>query len=264
MAPTLRPAGPRPAWSTVRVGSRRSELLTLGAGTPVLFLHGWGVTPRSYRQPLAALARHGFAITAPTLPGFGGSDPLPLRRQNVDGVATHVARLLDQRGGRFPVDVVAHSFGGGVAMRLAATRPDLVGSLTLVCPVGGAGEGPVPLVKMVGGVLLDARHRWAARAACDLATAVARNPLATAATAYAAWQSDQVADLEQISGHRIPVRFLFADKDDVVTPGGIPRCAFAAVTCEVVAGRHSWLITDPARFAAQVAAHLRPEVGRAA
>lgn len=246
------------------MGSLRTEVLHLGTGTPVVFLHGWGLSPRSYETALTALSTHGHRIIAPSLPGFGRSASLPLRHQNVDGVAEHIAAVLDRLALSGPVDVVAHSFGGGVAMKVAAIRPDLVKSLTLVCPVGGAGEGAVPLVKMLAGVMIDSRHKWIARALHDLTTSFTRNPTAVLAAAYAAWRSDQMEDLRCISGHQIPVRFLFADADDVVTPGGIPACAFDLVTCEVTTGRHSWLITEPHRFATSVAKYLASPASDAA
>lgn len=252
-------------WSDVWAAGRRTEVLTVGAaGSPVVFLHGWGLSPRSYVPSLVALAGHGHRIVAPSLPGFGKSAPLRLREQNVRGVADHIAAVLDELAHPRPVDVVGHSFGGGVAMRIAATRPDLVKSLTLICPVGGAGEGAVPLSRLVSGVIFDARHRWVGRALHDVGNALTHHPTAVAATAWAAWRSDQLEDLTAIGAARVPVRFVFAESDDVVTPGGIPACAFETVTCEVTHGRHSWLITDPFRFAASVAAYLSAGGARAA
>lgn len=69
------------------------------------------------------------------LPGHG-------RSADWDGVtdiqtlstAMAVDLLEDQTGGR-AVDVIGHSFGGTVALRLAAERPDLVRSLVLIEPV---------------------------------------------------------------------------------------------------------------------------------
>ena len=50
------------------------------------------------------------------------------------GAQMAVDLLEDQAKGK-PVDVIGHSFGGTVALRLAAERPDLVRSLVLVEPV---------------------------------------------------------------------------------------------------------------------------------
>ena len=44
-------------------------------------------------------------------------------------------RMAESLGQGQPIDVMGHSFGGTVALRVALTRPDLVRSLTLVEPV---------------------------------------------------------------------------------------------------------------------------------
>jgi lipase len=49
-------------------------------------------------------------------------------------MAMAVDLLQDQAQGQ-PVDVIGHSFGGTVALRLAVERPDLVRSLVLIEPV---------------------------------------------------------------------------------------------------------------------------------
>ena len=244
------------AWTRVSLGRRTVEVYTVGTGIPVLFLHGWGLSPRSYRGAIDAVARAGYRVYAPALPGFGRSDALGVRRQNVLGVALHIVELLDRLPLDGPVHVVGHSFGGGVAMRLAATNPEKVRSLTLVCPVGGAGNGVVPLTTMAAGIMHESRNRWVGLAASEFATALARHPGSVLATAYAAWRSDQAVDLAQIGAHQIPTHFLFADHDTVISAGNIPDTVFERVTCEIVAGHHSWLISDPEGFAAHTLAHL--------
>jgi pimeloyl-ACP methyl ester carboxylesterase len=64
-----------------------------------------------------------------------GSDTLALQAQVAAGV-------IEQLGLRKPV-VVAHSWGGAVALRLALDRPDLVGGLVLIAPVAFEWEGGV-------------------------------------------------------------------------------------------------------------------------
>lgn len=250
-------------WSSVYVGKRHVEVLTMGSGVPVVFLHGWGLSPRSYRGALGALAAQGFQVFAPSLPGFGHSSPVPHRNQNVSGVADHMALVIEELGFESPVAIIGHSFGGGVALRLGATRPDLVRSLTLVCPVGGAGAGAVPLPRMVTGLLSESFSMWAGHAVTEVAAALMRHPASVLTTAFAAWRSDQLLDLSDIQTHHIPTRFLFADRDTVVSPGGIPERVFEQITCDVITGHHSWLISNPDVFAAHAAEHLKkPPVPR--
>jgi pimeloyl-ACP methyl ester carboxylesterase len=113
-----------------------------GQGDPLLFLHGWGLTPRSYASAVVGLCEVGFRILAPSLPGFGGSRPLrPCA--GIGKYAERVAGLIDVLDPEKPCFVVGHSFGGGVALRLAHDRPDLVRSLTVINAVGGAGPHAV-------------------------------------------------------------------------------------------------------------------------
>ena len=242
-------------WQTIWVGVRRTEVVRLGSGSPVVFLHGWGMSPRSYLEGLREITRHGRTVIAPSLPGFGNSDSLPIRRQGVQGVAEHMAEFLDELGLDEPVELVGHSFGGGVALRLAALRPDLVRNVTLISPVGGAGDGAVPLRKLLRGAFSGNKvSSWAPRALGDLFTAMRSHPSAVVSSAIAAWQSDQVVDVLRVEDAHVPVRILFSDEDKVVRQGPIPAHARTHVRVETVPGAHSWLLGEPQRFAAEVIA----------
>jgi pimeloyl-ACP methyl ester carboxylesterase len=67
------------------------------------------------------------------LPGFGWSDPPP---SSSYALRTHVRAVIAllERQGRGPVHLFGNSLGGAVATRVAARRPDLVKTLTLVSP----------------------------------------------------------------------------------------------------------------------------------
>jgi pimeloyl-ACP methyl ester carboxylesterase len=99
-----------------------------GAGPPVLLLHGYGGAAWNF----AAVARllPGRRLIVPDLPGHGGSAPLPAA-PTLSAFADAVAPLLDG-----PADVVGHSLGAVVGLRLAARRPDLVENLMLAAPAG--------------------------------------------------------------------------------------------------------------------------------
>jgi len=85
-----------------------------------------------------ALAAHLGAectLTAPDLPSHGQSADVPPGVDLHDLSTTIAAELATRMGDGGPVDVLGHSFGGTVALRLALERPDLVRSLTLFEPV---------------------------------------------------------------------------------------------------------------------------------
>lgn len=97
-----------------------------------LYVHGLGGSSQNWSDlmPLLADMVDGEAVD---LPGFGDSPPPEDRNYSITGHARAVIRLLDARGSG-PVHLFGNSMGGAVATRIAAARPDLVRSLTLVSP----------------------------------------------------------------------------------------------------------------------------------
>jgi pimeloyl-ACP methyl ester carboxylesterase len=104
-------------------------------------VHGLGGSATNWTDLATLLAPHlhGQAID---LPGFGYSDPPPPPRSGrfmqpggytQAALAARVARWIEHSG-RGPVHLLGNSLGGAVSLRLAATRPELVRSLTLVSP----------------------------------------------------------------------------------------------------------------------------------
>lgn len=67
------------------------------------------------------------------LPGFGDSPPPDDGDYSITAHARAVIRCLEASG-RGPVHLFGNSLGGAVATRVAAVRPDLVRTLTLVSP----------------------------------------------------------------------------------------------------------------------------------
>ena len=99
----------------------------------VLALHGWRRTSADFAAVL-----DGLDAVALDLPGFGASAEPP-EAWGAAGYAAAVAPVLDELG---PAPVVlGHSFGGRVAVHLAAAHPDRVGALVLT---------GVPLVRLPG------------------------------------------------------------------------------------------------------------------
>ncbi|MBT2477116.1 alpha/beta fold hydrolase [Streptomyces sp. ISL-94] len=99
---------------------------------PALFVHGLGGSSQNWSDLMAQLADtvDGEALD---LPGFGWSPPAADRDYSVTAFARVVIRHLDAAG-RGPVHLFGNSLGGAVSTRVAAVRPDLVRTLTLVSP----------------------------------------------------------------------------------------------------------------------------------
>lgn len=117
----------------------RQEAVTAGTGSaagapppPALFVHGLGGSSLNWSYLMRELhtAVDGEAID---LPGFGHSPPPDDGDYSVSGHARAVIRYLDSAA-RGPVHLFGNSLGGAVTTRVAALRPDLVRTLTLVSP----------------------------------------------------------------------------------------------------------------------------------
>lgn len=104
---------------------------TWGTGEPVAYLHGLGCgNLASWADTAARLGRPGIFVD---LVGHGLSDrPATFGHTLVEHADAVAAALRARAAG--PVDVLAHSLGGSVAVVLADRHPDLVRSLVLVEP----------------------------------------------------------------------------------------------------------------------------------
>jgi len=99
---------------------------------PALYVHGLGGSSQNWSLLMAEL--DGVVDSeALDLPGFGDSPPPDDGDYSVTGHARAVIRYLDAAG-RGPVHVFGNSLGGAITTRVAAVRPDLVRTLTLVSP----------------------------------------------------------------------------------------------------------------------------------
>ncbi len=129
-------------WATAADGVRVHYLHGWrgGQGHRVLLLHGWGADAGSWSPVTNDLLRRGCEVLALDFPGFGKSD-LPPRPWGVPDYARNLRELLLQTGFH-PTDVIAHSFGGRVAIVLAATWPEMVRRMMLVASAGIRMQSP--------------------------------------------------------------------------------------------------------------------------
>jgi pimeloyl-ACP methyl ester carboxylesterase len=97
---------------------------------PAVYVHGLGGSAQNWTD-VAGLLSGRLAGQAIDLPGFGRSDPG--RRYTIAAAAARVARWIEYAD-RGPVHLLGNSVGGTVSVRVAALRPELVRSLTLISP----------------------------------------------------------------------------------------------------------------------------------
>ncbi|MFE2632248.1 alpha/beta fold hydrolase [Streptomyces sp. NPDC004562] len=99
---------------------------------PALYVHGLGGSSLNWSALMEQL--DGVVDSeAVDLPGFGDSPPPDDGNYSITAHARAVIRYLDASG-RGPVHLFGNSLGGAVSTRVAAVRPDLVRTLTLVSP----------------------------------------------------------------------------------------------------------------------------------
>jgi pimeloyl-ACP methyl ester carboxylesterase len=117
----------------VVVNGTTVNTITLGAGPPLVFVHGLSGSWQNWLEQLPAFAAD-HSVVAMDLPGFGHS-PMPREPISIAGYARLIDGLLGELG--LPAAaVVGNSMGGFVAAELAIAVPERVTSLTLVSAAG--------------------------------------------------------------------------------------------------------------------------------
>lgn len=100
-----------------------------GKYTPLFFLHGWRASSETWRPLFPYLYDLPNQLCFIDLPGFGRSASPP-RNFTLDDYCDTVAEFMRKIGIKRAV-LVGHSFGGRIALKLAATRPELAEKLVL-------------------------------------------------------------------------------------------------------------------------------------
>src|SRR5208282_923977 len=103
---------------------------------PALCVHGLEGSSRNWTDLMDVLQPR-LDCDALDLPGFGDSPPRPDGRYSISAFAQTITRLIERRWiskGRGPVHLIGNSLSGGACVKVAATRPELVRTLTLISP----------------------------------------------------------------------------------------------------------------------------------
>jgi pimeloyl-ACP methyl ester carboxylesterase len=117
----------------VPAGGTHVNVIELGTGDPVLFIHGLGGSWPNWLEQLPVIGA-GHRAIAIDLPGFGAS-PLPGGRISIPAYAQIVAEVMDALG-IASAAVVGNSMGGEISAELAIATPQRVQRLVLVSPAG--------------------------------------------------------------------------------------------------------------------------------
>jgi pimeloyl-ACP methyl ester carboxylesterase len=131
---------PSPTPTTWRSGL--AQLEHSGTGAAALLVPGYTGSKEDFGPVLAQLGRRALAID---LPGQHESPAAAsLHEYTTAALGQRVVALAEELGrdGSGPVHLVGHSFGGLVCRAAVLQRPELVGSLVLLC--SGPGAIPAP------------------------------------------------------------------------------------------------------------------------
>jgi pimeloyl-ACP methyl ester carboxylesterase len=227
----------------------QAALLRTGQGPPLLMLHGWGARAATF-SPVLRLLTPTFEVVAPDFPGFGAT-PNPPAAWAVQDYAEWTLALL--RRLELPaVDVIAHSFGGRVAVKIAAHHPETIRRLVLT---GGAGIPSRTLRAQFG--------RWAGRTARAAGPAAQRilRPLteglassdyrAATGTVRETFRRVVAEDLRPDMGKvASPTLLIWGDKDreTPVADGREIHDLIRGSRLEVLPGSHYVFVDQPAGF----------------
>ncbi len=131
-------------WRRKKLKFNNFSLSYLEGGTelcpyPLLFLHGWGVSAEPYRDCLNFLSQK-YWVIAPDLPGLGCSQSyqsLLTYQDYANCILQLIAKLTLEK-----FYLLGHSFGGGVALALAASIPSQISRLIVINSTG------IPLISI--------------------------------------------------------------------------------------------------------------------
>lgn len=252
-----------------------------GPGSPPIWavnLHGYFAGGSMYWRESARLARRtGWRVVNPSLPGFGGSDPLPWNKMTMAELAHQVELVLD-RVGAGPAVLLGHSMGGAVAVQYAHRRPGRVLGIVYrdgvatpawkrrrgVVPavLGALGSDAAPFADMLLAAVLDTPDLLIGRMTSTMRSVlpdIGRN-LRTVGRTLPVGSMLMTVDLRPevraLAAQGMPFLAEWGCFDRVVpepTARELARCARTEILW--VPGGHSWMLARP-QGQADILAHL--------
>ncbi len=113
---------------TITHNGHAIDYVESGDGPCIVFVPGSFSATAAWRPIMQAL--NGFRVVATSLPGCGGSAPLPEGRTSADDYADRIEAVIDHV--KAPVHLVGHSWGGTLAVATALRGRVPLASLTLI------------------------------------------------------------------------------------------------------------------------------------
>lgn len=122
------------------IGGLKTRYMTEGKGRPVFMLHGWGGDMHSWDALTESFNTKKYKIFALDMPGFGQSAD-PKKAWCVNDYAEFFKKFVQKMYARHRLsggyNLVVHSFGGRVAIKLFAKKADSkLKKLVMIAPAG--------------------------------------------------------------------------------------------------------------------------------
>ncbi|MDP8967808.1 MAG: alpha/beta fold hydrolase, partial [Actinomycetota bacterium] len=117
----------------VRVQDRWMNIVDIGEGSPLIFIHGLSGCWQNWLEQIPYFARD-HRVIAVDLPGFGQSE-MPAQEISISGYADTIDALMEELG-IDTAQIVGNSMGGFIGAELAIRYPARVERLVLVAAAG--------------------------------------------------------------------------------------------------------------------------------
>ena len=175
-----------------------------GEGPPVVILHGYGLSPWSYRG-LADLLAWRTRVAVPAIFALHG-------RWSYENALAELEATLDHLG-MDQVTMIGHSFGGGLELGFAARHPERVVELVFADTLGMSREWglaeeavrPMTLFRMA-----------TPTAAFDFTRSWLNHPLQMVRAAWWGFVSDRRQEVTTIAREGLPCHVLWASRDTLL------------------------------------------------
>jgi non-heme chloroperoxidase len=262
-----------------------------GRGQPVVFSHGWPLNADAWDEQLMLAANNGFRAIAHDRRGHGRSSQ-PYQGNDMNTYADDLAELIETLD-LHDVILVGHSTGGGEITRYAGrhgtarlARMVLIGAITPLMLKTAANPGGVPkqaFDDIRAGVSGD-RAEFYRQLSIPFYSYNREGATVSEGVRNAFWlwsmqcgirgayeciavfsETDLTEDLKKID---VPTLFIHAVDDQIVPIDNAARKAVKLVKQGVLkeypGSSHGLMVTDQARFHADLLEFLKAEVGAAA
>ncbi|GLX78718.1 pimeloyl-[acyl-carrier protein] methyl ester esterase [Thalassotalea insulae] len=102
------------------------KIASIGAGTPIVLIHGWGLNSGVW-QPMVEQLQHQFKMITIDIPGYGENLDIELSPYTIEHIAQHMVETVAE-----PAIYLGWSLGGLVASQIAFQFPEMVKGLVTV------------------------------------------------------------------------------------------------------------------------------------